>query len=75
MVCWGKIELAKKRVCQNKLLRLVGEVARSDGGAYVHKDILYVCVRGCETPQARWASSPTRRSSCFSQVLIHPQER
>ena len=32
MVCWGKIELAKKRVCQNKLLRLVGEVARSDGG-------------------------------------------
>ena len=30
-----------------------------------------MCVRGCETPQARWAGSPTRRSSSFSQVLIH----
>ena len=29
--------------------------------------------RGCETPQARWASSPTRQSSSFSPVLIHPQ--
>ena len=28
-----------------------------------------------ETPQARWASSPTRRSSCFSQVLRHPQSQ
>ena len=28
-----------------------------------------------ETPQARWASSPTRRNSSFSQVLLHPQRR
>ena len=41
---------ASMRVQQNKLLRLVGEVARSDGGvSRPQRHTLCVCVRGCET--------------------------
>ena len=52
---------------------LQGRWREATEGSHVHKDILYVCVRGRETPQARWAGSPTRRSSSFSQVLLHPR--
>ena len=33
------------------------------------------CVSVGVTPQARWASSPTRRSSSFSLVLLYPHTR
>ena len=54
---------------------LQGRWREATEGSHVHKNIFYVCIRGCETPQARWASSPTRRSSCFSQVLLQPHIR
>ena len=57
---------------KNKLNRFFGLVALREGGvSRPQRHTLCVCPWR-ETPQARWASSPTRRSSSFSQVLIHP---
>ena len=61
---------------KNELLRLAGEVSRSDGGVSRAQGILLcMCIRGCQTPQALRASSPTRRSSFFHflSVLRHPR--